>query len=207
MSSGFVTETELEEKKKVRQEEWEKVRKPEDPAVAPDEPVDNRSLFERLDEQRQKKQDDWDEEHKFKNQFRGLDDDEVDFLDRVDDVRTEVERQRHLDERRELEEYQKRQLEVKERELEERLENERKGPGIRRTAVSTKHSQMKLLAGAVKRKSDVNIINNKKTKEDSEPKAVSVSDVSLKTDKTASSCVGLLGLVDYGSGSESDESS
>ena len=87
MSSGFVTETELEEKKKVRQEEWERVRKPEDPVVAPEEPVDCRSLFEKLEEQRQKKQDDWDEEHKFKNQFRGLDDEEVDFLDRVDDVR------------------------------------------------------------------------------------------------------------------------
>ena len=87
MSSGFVTETELEEKKKVRQEEWERVRKPEDPVAAPEEPVDSRSLFERLEEQKQKKQDDWDEEHKFKNQFRGLDDEEVDFLDRVDDVR------------------------------------------------------------------------------------------------------------------------
>jgi hypothetical protein len=28
----------------------------------------------------------------FKNQFRGLDDDEVDFLDRVDDMRTEAEK-------------------------------------------------------------------------------------------------------------------
>ena len=42
MSSGFVTETELEEKKKVRQEEWEKVRKPSDPEAAPEEQVDNR---------------------------------------------------------------------------------------------------------------------------------------------------------------------
>ena len=87
MSSGFVTESELEERKRVRQEEWERVRKPEDPISAPEEPVDNRSLFERLEEQRVKKQEEWDEEHKFKNQFRGLDDDEVDFLDKIDDVR------------------------------------------------------------------------------------------------------------------------
>ena len=46
-----------------------------------------RSLWERLEEQKQKKQSDWDEEHKFKNQFRGLNDDEVDFLDKVDDFR------------------------------------------------------------------------------------------------------------------------
>lgn len=31
MSSGFVTESELEEARKKRQEEWEKVRKPSDP--------------------------------------------------------------------------------------------------------------------------------------------------------------------------------
>merc|ERR1712096_604745 len=87
------------------------------------------------------------------------------------DVRTEVERQRHLDERRELEEYQKRQLEMKEKELEERLLNERKGPGIRRIVVSTKHSQMKLLAGAVKRKAATDATNNKKVKDDSEEEA------------------------------------
>lgn len=31
MSSGFVTEAEVEETRRLRQEEWEKVRKPEDP--------------------------------------------------------------------------------------------------------------------------------------------------------------------------------
>ena len=87
MASGFVTETELEERKKIRQEEWERVRKPDDPETAPEEPIDNRSLWERLEEQKQKKQMDWDEEHKFKNQFRGLNDDEVDFLDKIDDIR------------------------------------------------------------------------------------------------------------------------
>ena len=42
MSSGFVTETELEERKKVRQEEWERVRKPSDPVAVPEEQIDNR---------------------------------------------------------------------------------------------------------------------------------------------------------------------
>lgn len=31
MSSGFVTEAELEEARRVRQEEWERVRKPDQP--------------------------------------------------------------------------------------------------------------------------------------------------------------------------------
>ena len=42
MSSGFVTEAEVEERKKVRQEEWERVRKPSDPVTVPEEQVDNR---------------------------------------------------------------------------------------------------------------------------------------------------------------------
>ena len=56
MSSGFVTEAEIEAKKKAKQDEWERVRKPEDPQEAPEEPVDNRSLFDRLEENRVKKQ-------------------------------------------------------------------------------------------------------------------------------------------------------
>lgn len=35
LSRKFVSETEIEEKRKQRQEEWEKVRKPEDPESKP----------------------------------------------------------------------------------------------------------------------------------------------------------------------------
>ena len=115
-----------------------------------------------------------------------------------------------MDEQRELEEYQKSQLELKEKELEERLENERKGPGFRRStsATSTKNSQLKLLAGAVKRKGDKEVTVNKKLKDNSaeKPEKKSISpDNSLKPEKPSS--VGLLGLADYGSDSESDQSS
>ena len=72
MSSGFVTEQEINEKKKVRQEEWDRVRKPDDPEIAPEEPYDPRSLFEQLEEHKVKKQEEWDESHKLKNQIRGL---------------------------------------------------------------------------------------------------------------------------------------
>ena len=223
LHSGFVTETELEEKKGVRQEEWERVRKPEDPMVAPEEPVDSRSLFERLEEQREKKQDEWDEEHKFKNQSRGHDDEEVDFHDRVDDVGTEKERQRYLDEKRELEEYQRRQQELKEKELEERLVMERKGPGFKRSTstTSSKNSQLKLLAGADKRKGvkDRKVIDEKKTKEREdirEKKTKETPETTLEKKDSISeghgvsekpSCFGLLGLADYGSDSDSDQSS
>ena len=95
MSSGFETEAEIAAKKKARQEEWDRVRKPEDPETAPEpEPQDNRSLFDRLEEQRVAKQDEWDEAHKLKNQIRGIDDDEADFLDTVDNIRAAAESQR-----------------------------------------------------------------------------------------------------------------
>jgi len=200
MASGFVTETEIEEKKRVRQEEWDKVRKPDDPEAAPEEPVDNRSLWERLEEQKQKKQMDWDEEHKFKNQIRGLNDDEVDFLDKIDDIRTDVERKRILDERKELEDFEKRQQELREKELLERLEIEKKSVIKKPSNINqstNKNSQLKLLVGAVKRKSEKTNDEPKKTKVGNE------SDIKNEnTEKTAAS--GLLGLAAYGS--DSDES-
>lgn len=99
LSRKFVSEAELDEKRKKRQEEWEKVRKPEDPegkntltythtskmhqtckihtsvrtstclsvcsSEAPEEEYDPRSLFERLQEQKDKKQEDYEEQFKF----------------------------------------------------------------------------------------------------------------------------------------------
>ena len=103
MSSGFETESEIAAKKKARQDEWERVRKPEDPEKAPEpEPQDNRSLFARLEEQRVAKQDEWDEAHKLKNQIRGIDDDEADFLDTVDNIRAAAESQRRKEDQQAL---------------------------------------------------------------------------------------------------------
>jgi len=201
MASGFVTESEIEEKKRVRQEEWDKVRKPDDPEAAPEEPVDNRSLWERLEEQKQKKQLDWDEEHKFKNQIRGLNDDEVDFLDKIDDIRTDVERKRILDERKELEDFEKRQQELREKELLERLELEKKSV-IKKPSTTNqstnKNNQLKLLAGAVKRKSEKVNDEPKKTKIDEK------NDAKSENTEKSSAASGLLGLAAYGS--DSDES-
>ncbi|AWP08894.1 NEFA-interacting nuclear protein NIP30 [Scophthalmus maximus] len=83
LSRKFVSETELDEKRKKRQEEWEKVRKPDDPEEAPEEAYDSRSLFERLQEQKDKKQEEFEEQLKFRNMVRGLDEDESSFLDEV----------------------------------------------------------------------------------------------------------------------------
>ncbi|KAI4467143.1 nefa-interacting nuclear protein nip30 [Holotrichia oblita] len=84
MSSGFITESEALEVRRKRQEEWEKVRKADDPLERPEETYDHRSLYERLQEQKQKRDLEYEEAHKLKNMIKGLDDDEIEFLDLVD---------------------------------------------------------------------------------------------------------------------------
>ncbi|KAJ1082179.1 hypothetical protein NDU88_002347 [Pleurodeles waltl] len=105
ISKRFVTETELEEKRKQRQEEWEKVRKPEDPEDCPEEVYDPRSLFEKLQEQKDKKQQDYEEQFKFKNMVRGLDEEETNFLDEISRKQELIEKQRRDEDMKELNEY------------------------------------------------------------------------------------------------------
>lgn len=95
MSSGFITETEIAEARKQRQAEWEKVRQPDEPLgistenfyfiflififivfcfkfiklEIPDEPYDSRSLFERLKEQKDRKDLEFEEAHKLSECF------------------------------------------------------------------------------------------------------------------------------------------
>lgn len=151
LNRKFVTEAEIEEKKKKRQEEWEKVRKPEDPEEAPEEEIDPRSLFERLQEQKDKKQEDYEEQFKFKNMVKGLDEDESHFLDEVSRQQSLVEKQRRDEEQQELREY--RSALKKLASSESRKEAERKaGPKAAEPQRSSHLSQAHLLAGAVKRR-------------------------------------------------------
>uniref|UniRef100_A0AAY4DI46 FAM192A/Fyv6 N-terminal domain-containing protein n=1 Tax=Denticeps clupeoides TaxID=299321 RepID=A0AAY4DI46_9TELE len=133
----FVSESELEEKRKKRQEEWEKVRKPDDPEEVPEEEYDPRSLFERLQEQKDKKQEEFEEQFKFKNMVRGLDEDETSFLDEVSRQQVLVEKQRRDEDLQEL--------------------KDQKEPEKRAIPKPSEHkshlSQANLLAGAVKRRS------------------------------------------------------
>lgn len=110
-----MSEKVLEEKRRQRQEEWEKVRKPDQPEQAPEEPYESRSLFDQLQvtvfltvfgyclqlltafyvqANKMKAQEEWEEAHKLKNQIRGIDNDEAEFLDKVDDYRLTMERNR-----------------------------------------------------------------------------------------------------------------
>ena len=204
MSSGFVSEKVLEEKRQERQAEWEKVRKPHEPEQAPEEPVETRSLFEQLNANRMKDQEEFEESRKLKNQIRGIDDDEAEFLDAVDDVRTRMEREKRLEEKRELEEYRKGQAELREKELEERLKAS--STAVSRPIVNkakSSSSQSKLLLGAVKRSN-----SNKKSAEETGNSSTPAK-VTKKEDSPPKNALGALaGLGDYdSSSSNSDEES
>merc|ERR1712130_162208 len=215
------------EKKKQRQDEWERVRKPEDPVEAPEAPIDNRSLFEKLQEQKDLKEMQWQEEHAFKNNTfnKALEEDEAQFLDAVDAARCNAERQKALAERAELEEFQKTQQELRERELEERIRAETRTPSAvarQRSTEKPKSSQLKLLAGAVKRKGPAAVVKEvvKVQKVEEQKNGYCVEEAKVENGRALNSNGsaqesppskedgggggGLLGLGDYGSDSDSD---
>jgi len=86
---SFVSEQQLEDKRRQRQEEWERTRKPEDPLEAPEEEYDHRTLYERLQENKMKKQAEVEEDQRLSNLVRGLESEEVSFLEQVEKTRME----------------------------------------------------------------------------------------------------------------------
>lgn len=153
MSSGFISEAELAEQRRIRQEEWEKVRKPGQPEECPEEEYDHRSLFERLEEQKHKRELEYEEAHKLKNMIKGLDDDEVEFLDLVDRTKLEEERRKCAEEAREIKDFRDAVATLQERSLEQRIHTEiRSRPPTQSGTSSGRNSQVRLLAGAVVRK-------------------------------------------------------
>lgn len=193
MSRSFVSEAEIEEAKKTRQEEWERVRKAEDPKEAPEETYDHRSLFERLEENKRTKQEEWDSEHDIKNVVRPLDDDEAAFLDKVDDVKAGIENKRLKEEKQELDDYRKMKDKLFEESEERRLKSEVSvnKQNVSKKLVGSTKKQSKLLLGAVvkKRSASENDDSNK------EPAKKAKSETGLGA---------LAGLGDYSSSSEEE---
>ena len=188
MSTGFVSEKALEEARQKRQEEWEKVRQPDQPKEAPEQDYDHRSLFERLEENRKSKQAEWDSEHDIKKVVRGIDDDEAAFLDKVDEVKSRHDLQRKQEEKTEIDDYRKMKDKLLEEEEAKRLQSE---------MITAKHTirsgaakkQKVLLGGAVIKKR-----NHSSTLQDDQSKQP--TDKKFKINALVS---------DYGGGSSSSE--
>lgn len=150
MSSGFVTETELAEARRIRQEEWEKVRTADEPIDAPEEEYDSRSLYDRLQEQKQKKDLEYEEAHKLKNMIKGLDDDEVEFLDLVDKNKMNAERKAQIEEAKEMSEFRQQVASLQEKRMDEQIKQHISQPKPAKVPiVSNRLSQKKILAGVV----------------------------------------------------------
>ena len=181
---------------------------------APEEVYDHRTLYEKLQEQKMKKEADYEEAHKLKNMIRGLDDDEAGFLEYIDKSKMESEQKKKEEEQAAIAEFKKTisqfSVEEKEKKIQEfkktlwsrsrNTENHKKGSGEDGTS-SSKRSQAALLAGAVKRKS--NVLENSQSENPS--KKPSNSDPkSVETIK----CIGILpGIGVYGSDSSDSENS
>jgi len=192
MSSGFVSENSLEEARQKRQDEWEKVRKAEDPKDAPEEPYDHRSLFERLEENKRAKDEEYAQQHDIKNVVRGIDDDEAAFLDKVDEIKSVAELQRVREERKELEEYKKMQEKLMEENEQKRLKDDVVTAKSNQAKLEQpKKTQSKLLSGVLvrKRSASNNTMESKSAPLEPVPKKPSA----------------LAGLGDYGSSSDDSD--
>ncbi|XP_057333814.1 PSME3-interacting protein isoform X2 [Microplitis mediator] len=152
MSSGFISEAELAEQRKAKQDEWERVRSAEEPIERPEEKYDPRPLYDKLQEQKTKRDLEYEEAHKLKNMIKGLDDDEVEFLDLVDRKKLEEERKKNEEEAQELRDFKARVASLQDKMQEERLKSELKTPQTGSKISGSKHSQVKLLAGVVVKK-------------------------------------------------------
>uniref|UniRef100_A0A8C5UKA6 FAM192A/Fyv6 N-terminal domain-containing protein n=1 Tax=Microcebus murinus TaxID=30608 RepID=A0A8C5UKA6_MICMU len=201
----FASEAELDKRHKRRQEEWEK------------EVYDPRSLYERLQEQKDRKQLEYEEQFKFKNMVRGLEEDETNFLDEVSWQQELIEKQRREEELKELTEYRNNLKKVgisseNKKEVEKKV-------AVKPLETKNKSSQAKLLAGAVKHKSSESGNSVKRLERDPDPddknqEALSCESLGYTSPsgpsihcRSAAVCIGILpGLGTY-SGSGNSESS
>lgn len=137
----------------------------------PEAPVDNRCLYDKLEEQKLKKQEEYDEQFKFKNQVKGLDEDESKFLEFVENRQEEIVKERQKEEKKILAEMKDAQVV---RAVEGKAEEKRVKSAS--TGKPNKKSQSLLLAGAVKRKGSEDNSPAKKSKSEAEPSCSSATD-------------------------------
>ena len=140
-------------------------------------------------------QEEWDHQHDIKNVVRGIDDDEAAFLDKVDDVKAEIENKRLMEERLQLDEYRKMKEKLFEESEERRLKSEIsvKSTQPSKALQGSTKKQSKLLLGAVVKKRTVSETDESKY-------------VPPKKAKPENALGALAGLGDYGSSSSDSES-
>ncbi|XP_041375389.1 PSME3-interacting protein-like isoform X2 [Gigantopelta aegis] len=146
---NFESQGEIDEKKRQRQEEWEKVRKADDPLECPEE--EKRSLFEQLQAAKDAKEQEYEDEHRLRNSVKGLEEDEVGFLNFVSKRQMEIEKERKSEEDSVLREMREAAVTITSAAT-SKPDVKEKSPSRPSCSGASRKSQQSLLCGAVKRK-------------------------------------------------------
>ncbi|KAL1235162.1 Uncharacterized protein T02_3245 [Trichinella nativa] len=149
----FVTEDQLSEERKLRQQEWERVRRSDQPKEAPEPEIDCRPLYVRLQEQREKSQMEFEESVRLKHSIRGLDEEEVGFLHLIDCVREREQKKIKSEEDELIEEVRKKQSELTDESPVKLNLTEPSTTKVTEKKPKPVNKQAKLLLKAIKRKS------------------------------------------------------
>ncbi|KAJ2002830.1 hypothetical protein GGI02_003328 [Coemansia sp. RSA 2322] len=96
--SRFISESAIEDARREREEAWKKAYESGDASAMPETEYDPRTLYERLKEQKQRKDEIYSESRRFSKQIRTLDPEESQFLESVDDVALERDREKRQQE-------------------------------------------------------------------------------------------------------------
>ena len=184
--------------------------------VAPEEPFDGRSLYDRLKEQRDAKQEEFEESKKFKNLIKGLDDDDVEHLTEQDNRKILEERKRNEEDQKELNEFRARVAELHEASADQKLQEIASKSKSKVASTNSRFtSQKSILASVVKRKSDT-VSNQPPEKRQSvqHPSALVSCSIYFQVSffkvffSTFKKCTAVLpGIGDYKSSDDSDASS
>lgn len=232
---SFVSQSTIDEQRKKRQEEWEKTRKPDDPLEAPEEVYDPRTLYERLQEQKMKKEAEFEEKSKLQNLIPLIDSDEAQYLEAVEKKREELELIKLAEEEKAVAEYKLALSHMTNDEQEKRLaefrslinggkkvdESDKKSSSSSSLpSVPAKRTQAALLSGIVRRNNSSPHEDSKKGEKrklesdsESDPSSTDAKkqDTTPQVKSTVRSsieCLGILpGIGIYGSDSSDSEAS
>ncbi|XP_005108932.1 PSME3-interacting protein [Aplysia californica] len=147
----FVSEEEVHEQRQKRQEEWEKVRQPDDPVECPEE--ETRSLFDQLQANKDVKDRELEEDSRLRSSVKGLDDEEVQFLNYVSNRQMQIEKDRNSEEQSVIKELKSKSVITVEDKKRASATASSSSTSSSSGSSSSKKSQLQLLSGAIKRKS------------------------------------------------------
>lgn len=147
------------------------------------------------------------------NMIKGLDDDEIEFLDLVDRTKLAADRKKNMEEEKELNDYRNRVATLQEKSLEEKIHSEINvgKPKL----INNRSSQTQMLKGVVVKKTDSRKrkidteevgVENKPEVEIEEPETKQSNTENKHVTNTGLTCIGILPGLGYYNDSSSDSS-